>query len=208
MMMTRWHSAPHLLHDVRAQQNGFAATQLTDQSTDIGKLIWIKAARRLIEHQHRWIVHQRLRQPNALPITFGELANGFADFLRQPDLLHQLVDACFGLLDLLQPGRVEQVFAHVEIGVEGIVLGQITYESTHLRRCWPHRLIVQIGSAGARLQKAREHAHGSRLARPIRSEKACHTDARAKTHLIDGTLCAKLFGQSFEAYLHKWRPQT
>ena len=60
--------------DVRAQDDGVVARQAADQITRFVDLLGIQAGRRFVENQDFRVVDDRLRQPNALPVAFGKLA--------------------------------------------------------------------------------------------------------------------------------------
>ena len=51
-----------------------SAGELADELADLDDLTRVEADRRLVEHEHRRIVDQRLRQADALPEALGEVA--------------------------------------------------------------------------------------------------------------------------------------
>ena len=49
--------------------------QLPDQVADFDDLVRVQADGRFVENQHAWIAQQRLRDADALAVTFGKVAD-------------------------------------------------------------------------------------------------------------------------------------
>ena len=59
--------------DVRAQDDRVIAAKLLDELPGLDDMPRIEPGRRLVENQDLGIVHERLREPDPLPVALGEL---------------------------------------------------------------------------------------------------------------------------------------
>src|SRR6516162_6847652 len=64
----------NLGENVSRQDDGSIRGETTDNTANLPNLSWVKANRRLVEHQYRRIMNQSLGQSDPLAITFGKLA--------------------------------------------------------------------------------------------------------------------------------------
>src|ERR1700730_4837518 len=69
----------YLWQNVCGEHDGMLACQAVDEPADLADLAGVQADGRLVEHQYRRIVNDRLRQAHALTIALGELS---ADAMR------------------------------------------------------------------------------------------------------------------------------
>ena len=148
--------------------------QAFDQLARLDDLFGVEAGGRLIKNQHVGVVHQRLRQADALPVAFRELSAAAVCHVGDARLLHHLVDArlATGPRDPLDARDKRQVLAHRHFGIERRCFGKVAGPPLRL-----DRLLKYVVSRDNRLSLARrnvagEHPHRRRLARAVRSEEA------------------------------------
>src|SRR5207249_3905325 len=81
----------NLGENVRREDDRAIARELADELADLDDLTWIQADRRLVEHQNRRIVNQRLRKAYPLPVPFRQVAGQtFAHVNEATGLYHPL----------------------------------------------------------------------------------------------------------------------
>src|SRR5262249_44919283 len=112
--------------DVRREDHGAPALaaalarQTRDQSADLADLDRIEADGRLVEDQHGRVVHDRLRQADALPIALGEIADDSPPRLDQPAALDRAIDGrgALGARHVLDAGDVAEIALDAHLGIE------------------------------------------------------------------------------------------
>ena len=77
----------------RREEHGALASQLLDDAPHLDDLRRVEPDGRLVQDQDLRLVEQRLRQPEALAQSLGQVADEAVGTIDQVDLLEHLVDA-------------------------------------------------------------------------------------------------------------------
>src|SRR5262249_23741977 len=141
---------------------------------ELGLLVRVEIARRLVEDQDRRIVNERLREADALPIPVGEGPDLFAEDLREPAHLDAAARAVLErlLFAAAQIGGEAQGFEGAHLRIERRALGQVAEAGPHLERLIEHVVSVDARGAARRRDEARQDAHRRRFAGAVRAEEA------------------------------------
>ena len=160
--------------DVGAEDDGVVAGQALDQVAGFIDLLGIEARCRLVENQHVGVVNDRLRQPDALAIAFGEFAQKLVPDIRHKAAFADVVDALLQLSagQALELAHEAQIFGSLHLGIERRRLGQISDALLDLEGLFENIEAGDRSRARRWGKKAGEHAHGRRLSRAVGAEKS------------------------------------
>src|SRR5207245_2783976 len=95
---------------------------------ELGLLVRIEIARRLVEDEDGWVVDERLRKAHALPVAVREVADLLSEHLREAaDLDHAARARLEGVgVELPEVAGEAQVLEHAHLEVERRALRQVT----------------------------------------------------------------------------------
>src|SRR6266404_262650 len=179
----------HLGEDVRREDRGALAGELTDEGADLDDLPRIEADRRLVEDEDGRVVDEGLREADALAKAFREVAEEPVADGREAAELHDAVDGVLdrGFRHALDAGDEAQVRLGRHVGVERRVLGQVADPPPHLGALGEDVEPRDLRGAARRRLKAGEDAHRRRLPGAVRAEEAEDLPLRrAEAHVADG----------------------
>ena len=83
----------HLGKNVGRKKDGMVAAQIANQVANKAYLIRVQSDGWLVENQELWFVAHRIRQPHALPVAFGQVADDLFFHILQPAKLQHIADA-------------------------------------------------------------------------------------------------------------------
>jgi hypothetical protein len=186
-----------LREDMSAENYGMRAGQALDELSDFNDLLGIKADRRLVEDQHRGIVQQRLRQPHALTIATGKVADQSMADGTQFKSSNRLVERRreFRSRDSTESTDEGQIFRHREFLVDRRSFRQVTDLPFHLQ--WLFGAIKTRDSCRAfcRRHEAGQDPHGGCFARAVGTKERQHlTLSHREGDAINGRMMAIPFG--------------
>ena len=157
----------HFIPVMAGHQYATAFAQPRQQRAQGSALVAVETVGRLIQHQQRRTVNQRLRQTDTLPITMRQLAAAFVRHRLQmtagDDVVHRRFDIshaahlCAGL----------QKFAHPPLWIEWRLVRQITQPETR-------QFVVIAHRAAIRRQRAGQDFQQGRFARAIAANQRDH----------------------------------
>src|SRR5579862_5958054 len=144
-----------------------------DEAADLMNLARIESDRGLVEHQHRRIMNQRLREADPLTIALRELPADAVRHVFEAADLERVVERILDLRALhpAQLGDEAQVRIDAHIRIERRILGQVTDAAARLERIVENIEAVDHHSARSRRHKSRDDAHRGGLAGAIGPEK-------------------------------------
>ena len=187
-----------LAQQVRGEQDGARAVgEVAQQPAHPRDALGIEAVGRLVEDQHARVAEQRLGDPE--PLAHAERVGAHALLggrLREPDVLHQLVDA--PALDAEHLRGQRQRLAAAAAGVLGggvqqhadlaAGVGQAAVAGVQHRR-----------GAGVRVREPADHPQRGRLAGAVGAEEAGHGAGLAvERDVIDRQLAAVALGEMLD----------
>ena len=151
-----------------------------DQLPHRTDLIRVEADRRLVQNDQFRLVHQRVRQSDALAVAFGKLPDDAPAHVRQTALLHHRRHALarFFPAEAFQPRAEFQIFAHAHFGIQRIVFRHETDPPPHLVRLVKNIEARHARRAARRRHEARKNPHRRAFARAVRAEQADDFAAR------------------------------
>ena len=138
------------------------AGQVADEFARLVDLLGIEAGRGLVEDEHVGIVHDGLRESNALPVSLGKLAQQLVFDIGHVAASHHIIDAPVEFLarQAFEPAHKAQILVGFHVGIEGRRFRQIADAAAHLKRLLQHIKTCDACRTRGGRQKAREHAHG------------------------------------------------
>ena len=168
-----------LAEDVRRQQHRVRPAQLLDERAHGPQLVGIETDGGLIEDDQIGLVHQRVGQPDTLPIALGQLSDDALLDVLESALLDHPVDALPAATDpqALEPGAELEVVADPHVDVQRVVLGHVADAAAHLVGLVEHVEPRDADGAARRRHERRQDAHGRRFAGAIRPEEPDHLPA-------------------------------
>src|SRR6516164_9154738 len=112
------------------------AGEAVDEPPDLVDLARVEADRRLVEHQHRRIVDDCLRESDALTIALGKLAADTMGHVGEAANLQHALDRFlnFGAPQSAELRDKAQVGLDAHVGIERRRLRQIPYPAARLER--------------------------------------------------------------------------
>ena len=190
-----------------AEHNRVRAGELLDQLARFDDLLRVEAGGRLVENQNFRIVKNRLREPDALPVTLRELPAVTIRHVVDASASHGVFDAASSFarghpLDL-DPRDELKVLAHRHLRVERRRLREVSGPALGF-----DRLLEDVESGDDRLALSRRHvagqdAHGRRLAGAVWSEEPEDLSALdAEGQVVDRSDAAVAFGEVLN--LNQW----
>ena len=147
---------------------------MVNQSANLVNLARVETDRRLVEHQHRRIVNQRLRQADALSIALGELAANSMRHVGEAANLEHVLERGFDLRarDVAQLRDEAQIGLDAHVGIERRIFRQVADLAARLERLRENIESVDQHGARGRRHIAGDDAHRGGLAGAVGAEKA------------------------------------
>ena len=186
----------HLLHDVGGEEDGFLLAEVRDEVADVDELVGVEAGSRLVEDEHQRVVHHGLGQADTLAVAFRQGTDFLVCLQAEARLVNHRLDAFVGgfAFQLVHACHKLQVFAHVHVQIQRIVLGQVAHDALD-----GHRIVDDVVSVDARCARggrdeAGDDFHQRRLACAVGAEQADDTFINRERHVIEGELFAVLLG--------------
>ena len=145
-----------------------------DEPADLVNLARVESDRRLVEHQHRRIVNDRLREAHALAIALGKLAADAMGHVGEAANLEHALDRVVDLraAQSAQLGDEAQVGLHAHVGVERRRLGQVADTPARFQRLGEDVQAVNQYGAGRRRHETGDDPHRSGFAGAVGAEEA------------------------------------
>src|SRR5207244_5221322 len=185
------------------------ARQVLDELTHRADLVRVQPDRRLVQNNQLRFVRQRVRQTDALPVTFGQVAHDPAAHFGQTALLHYHINPLAAAADAkaFQPRAELEVFTHPHIEVERIVLRHVTNAPPHFVGLSKHIQAGDARRAGTRRHETREDTHRRALAGAVRSEKTddlAASDGKSQTvnRRVAGVALGQILDLNDQAVAH------
>jgi hypothetical protein len=158
---------------VGGQQHGAALlVELGDELPQRLAQLDVDTGGGLVEHDHRRLVHQRLRHQHAALHAARELAHVGRGLVGEAEAVQQLVDPGVVVLDAEVARLDAQRLAHVEEGVEHQLLRHDAELAARLGVVALHVEAVHADGAGRGARQPREHADQGGLAGAVGAEQA------------------------------------
>jgi len=191
----------HFAKNVTGEQDRMPLGQSLDKFPDFTDLSRVETDGRLIQDQDIRLIHQGIRQSDALTVSLGEGADelipDMSDAAEFQRILYLFRDAAGA--DSFQCGPIAEILVDAHLGIKGDVFREIADSGTCLER-----LAVDIESGdphltGIRREIPAEDFHCGALTRAIRPEKPDHLSSINKEREIpDGIGSAIAFGESLD----------
>ena len=143
---------------------------------------------------------ERLRQPDALLETFGQLANRLRQLIAERDLLDHPVDPLLRgrPRERAHRRRPLEVLLNEHLAIERVALGQIADRLSHTERVDPEVAAVHLRGAGGGGDEAGQDLHRRRLAGPVRAEEAeDFALAQLEARVLEGDEAPVLLAEAF-----------
>ena len=191
----------HFGKNVRGEKHGVLASEGRDQIADFDALFRVEARRRLVEDQDRRLVHDRLREADALLESFGERADALACDVAEIGSLQRAIHGrrSPGARNVLDLRDEPEELTDGELRVERRVLRQVSDPPLGVDRPLQQVVAVDRDRPSARRQVARHHPHRRRLAGPVWPQEAEHLPgADLEREVVDGGVRAKTLGQMLD----------
>src|SRR5262249_857183 len=134
---------------------------------------WIEPARRLIEQQQVWIVHDGLRELDLLLHAGGVAVYLLVALVPQPYIAEGLVRAVYRF-PVRQPRKLGRVRAELDRGQardQPFTFGHVAHARAQLQRR-QSRIEGQDVGLSLELDQTEQHLEQGRLARSVRAEQA------------------------------------
>ena len=163
----------NLCQNMGTQNHGVLFPELLNQFTHFDDLLRVQSHRGLIQYNDIRIPHDRLCKADALPISFGEIADQpLTHFLRVCQL-HNLFCLCFSYLFIqtFQLCHEIQILPHRHLRIERRYLRQIPHAFFCLLRIGKNIVTVDLHLAARRAKVSCNHIHCRGFSGTIRSEK-------------------------------------
>ena len=165
----------NLGQDVRREHHrAIAGRHRLDQAADLVNLARVETDGRLVEHQHRRIVNQRLREADALSIALRELPANAMRHVLESAHVERMLERVFDLRarHSAQSRDETQIGIDAHIGIERRILRQVADLAARLERVFEDVETVDHDGARGRRHEAGDDAHGGGLAGAVGPEEA------------------------------------
>ena len=147
---------------------------MVNQPANFVNLARVETDGRFVEHQHRRIVNQRLRQADALSIALRELSANPMRHVSEAANLEHVLERGFDLRarDVAQFRDEPQIGLDAHVGIERRIFRQVADFAASLERL--RKNIESVNQHGARSRRhvAGDDAHRGGLAGAVGAEKA------------------------------------
>ena len=196
-----------LLEDMRRDHDRLLRRHLRDQRAHLVLLVGIEPVGRLVEHQHRRVVQQRLRQADAaleaLRQCLHRLQQHAFEPRQRPPRGRRAVPAPAGVAaHAWRRSCRKPRDGHLRVGRRA--LGQEAQSPPRRHAVGLHVVAADAGGAGGRDHEAGEHPHRGGLAGAVRPEEAEHLAARhVEGDVVDGGEAAESLGQPVDLDQHR-----
>ena len=175
-----------LLEDVRAEQHGAPlAAHPAQQGHEVQPLARVDAVERLVEQEHRRVVHQRRGELDPLAHALGVGADPARGGLAHLDDVEGPLGGGAGVVEAVQLGVGEHELAPGEVAEAQLALGHQPDGAVGVG-VPPDRLAVEGDRAGRRGEEAGHQGDDRGLAGAVRAEQAGHAGAHRHRDPVDG----------------------
>ena len=181
--------ALRLRQDMRGQDNAAALGDVADQAADLVDLQGIQTGCRFVQDNHRRFVHNRLGDPDSLPVSSGKLAEQLSPVVFQT----AGVAGPFRGGARLPPGQAAQtspipeVFVHGQVFVEGRLLRQEAEAAAGPQGLFKQVVAGDADGAFVHGQYAGNHFHEGSLAGAVGPQQPQHLPPlQVETHALNG----------------------
>src|SRR5713101_9935637 len=188
---------------MRRKHDRAVAGKAADKLANLVNLSRVESDRRLVEHQHRRVVNQRLREPDALAVALRELAaNAVRYGLKAAHLRHVFYRRFQRTASHAAKFRDEaQIRVHSHVAVKRRVLRQISNQAARLERVREDIEVVDYDRPRRRRHVPRDDPHRGGLARAVGSQEAQDLTALGlEGNVLDGDETAIRLGEVFNFY--------
>ena len=173
----------------RGEDDRRALREAQDEVADRLDLDGVEPVRRLVEDEDVGLVHDRLREADALSVALRQRVDRRDEMLGEPGRPSGLRDGRFGAGGghAAQLGHHEQVLLHEHLGVERRVLRQVSDLALDALTVARDVEPADRDRPGRRLDEARQHLHDGRLPGAVVPEEADDLSALdPKGNAVDG----------------------
>ena len=174
--------------------------EILDQIAHLPDLVGIEAAGGLVENEQIGFVDERVREPDALPVTFRKRADDFFLNLFQPAQLLHIADAFRdpAVRNAFQRRAVIEILSDAHVVIERHVFRHVTEVRAGLERLLENIETGDRGAPGSRRHKTREDPHRRAFPGAVRSEKPHDLAfAHLETQVLDRRLPCVAFREIF-----------
>ena len=190
-----------LLQDMRRDHDRLLRRHLLDQAAHLVLLVRVQPVGRLVQHQHRRIVQQRLRQADPALEAFRQCLHRLQPHALQRRQAERVIDP----VGQFRPGkprtraqkRRKPINRHLRIGRRAF-----RQEPQHVPRgdaVVLHVVALDARGPGGRDHEPGQHPHGGRFPGAVRAEESQHLAApHRERHVVHRREGAEAFGQSLD----------
>ena len=152
-----------------------------DQFADLSDLSRVKPDGRFIQDQDRRIPAQGLRNPGALPVALGEMAEEAVPDFTEPaqvhDIVHMMADP--RLFHFSEAAYKHQVIPDRHFIIQRRTLRKIAEMPAAVPSVFLQVQAVNLNAAGSGRHAARHNIQKGRLSGPVHTEQTCNPAVRA-----------------------------
>ena len=162
-----------LAQDMGGEDDGLLPADAPDDFPDFDDLVGVQARGRLIQDQYFRIVHHGMRQPHALLVALGQLADRLVHDLVDAAQVAELADART-LAGCRHPPDVRdelEVVVDEHIVIQGCGFRQVPQNFFDFQGLLVDGIVFHPDAARGRFQKARQHAQGGGFSGPVRAQQ-------------------------------------
>jgi len=191
--------------DVAGQDDRPFLANLFDEIPDLGDLVWVEAARGLVQNQDVRVVQHGLRQADALAIAFRQLADQLPGHIGQATAAADFLDAPEDAVaaHAVHVGCELEVFEDGHVLVKGCVLREIADVPANLQRLVEDVVPCDLGATRGGRQKARQDLHRRGFSGAVWPKKAQDLSlVHVEGHVVHGAGESVFFGQTLDLDHH------
>src|SRR5208283_29053 len=169
-----------------------------DEAADLMNLARIETYRRLVEHQHRRIMNQRLREADTLAISLRELPADAMRHVFEAAHVERMLEGVFDLGARHSPQSRDETQIRIDahIGVERRIFRQVSDSLPRFERIFENVEVVDYYGARGGRHEAGDDPHGAGLAGAVGAEEAENrTAVGIEGHVADRDEVAVNLGQ-------------
>ncbi len=166
----------HFFQQMGRDEDRALTRHRVDQHAHRVFLVGIEAVGGLVEHQHRRIVQDRLRQAHAAAKTFRERADGLLEHVFQFQPHHHFVETAkrHVAIEAAHADHENEELADGHLAVARRTFGQVAKRALGREGLLAHVVTAHARRTRRRREEARDHAHGRGLAGAVGTKQAEH----------------------------------